>query len=81
MALALARGYAMVCHRLALVFFCQMISKSIDPEKMPFSTKRIDIFLISPQKHVLWVCIRSASAKHNQPVLKVALSINHNFRR
>ena len=29
-----------------------------------FQSKSIDIFLISPRKHMLWVLIRSASARH-----------------
>ena len=32
-----------------------------------FQSKTIDIFLISPQKHMLWVLIRSPSASNEYP--------------
>ena len=37
---------------------------NIAPDKLLFSPESIDVFLISPRKHMLWVLIRSASMRH-----------------
>ena len=42
----------------------QNICCYIATDKAFFHPKNADIFLISPQKHMLWVLIRSASVRH-----------------
>ena len=47
---------------MVLFFFNQ--KSFIAPDKMFFQLKSTDIFLISPQKCMLWVLIRSTSVRH-----------------
>ena len=42
----------------------EVVGLDLAPDKAHFSTQNYDIFLISAQKHMLWVLIRSASVRH-----------------